>query len=67
MDDYDEDTEYVNLALMSQSGTPQINYVAEWKNKIRIETARTMLGESKLPTYFQAEAVNTPCYINIFL
>ena len=34
----------------------------ERKNRSLIEAARTMLEESKLPTYFWAEAVNTAYY-----
>ncbi|GJV81910.1 putative ribonuclease H-like domain-containing protein [Tanacetum coccineum] len=33
------------------------------KNMILIEAARTMLADSKLPTTFWAEAVNTACYV----
>nr|GEX49376.1 hypothetical protein [Tanacetum cinerariifolium] len=36
---------------------------AERKNKTLIEAARTMLADSKLPTTFWAEAVNTACYV----
>ena len=32
------------------------------KNRTLIEATRTMLEESKLPTYFWAEAINTACY-----
>ena len=42
--------------------TPQQNGVVERKNRTLIEAARTMLEESKLPTYFWAEAINTACY-----
>ncbi|GJR26208.1 ribonuclease H-like domain-containing protein [Tanacetum coccineum] len=38
------------------------NGVAERRNKTLIE-ARTMLADSKLPTTFWAEAVNTACYV----
>ncbi|GJZ86178.1 ribonuclease H-like domain-containing protein [Tanacetum coccineum] len=41
--------------------TPQQNGVAERKNRTLIEAARTMLADSKLPTTFWAEAVNTAC------
>ncbi|GJV09658.1 putative ribonuclease H-like domain-containing protein [Tanacetum coccineum] len=37
--------------------------VAERKNKTLIEAARTMLVDSKLPTTFWAEVVNTACYV----
>ncbi|GKB79477.1 putative ribonuclease H-like domain-containing protein [Tanacetum coccineum] len=47
----------------SVARTPQQNRVAERKNKTLIETARTMLGDSKLPITFWAEAVNIACYI----
>ncbi|GJX76333.1 ribonuclease H-like domain-containing protein [Tanacetum coccineum] len=43
--------------------TPQQNGVAERKNRTLIEVARTMLADSKLPTTFWAEAVNTACYV----
>ncbi|GJV98352.1 ribonuclease H-like domain-containing protein [Tanacetum coccineum] len=39
------------------------NDVAERKNRTLIEAARTMLVDSKLPTIFWAEAVNTACYV----
>nr|GEX30583.1 hypothetical protein [Tanacetum cinerariifolium] len=47
----------------SVARTPQQNGVAERKTKTLIETARTMLADSKLPTTFWAEAVNTACYV----
>ncbi|GKE21689.1 retrovirus-related pol polyprotein from transposon TNT 1-94, partial [Tanacetum coccineum] len=43
--------------------TPQQNGVAESINKTLIEAAKTMLADSKLPTTFWAEAVNTACYV----
>ncbi|GJV13883.1 ribonuclease H-like domain-containing protein [Tanacetum coccineum] len=43
--------------------TPQQNRVAERKNRTLIEAARTMLADSKLPTTFWAEVVNTACYV----
>ncbi|XP_063941275.1 uncharacterized protein LOC135149479 [Daucus carota subsp. sativus] len=46
----------------SAARTPQQNGVVERKNRTLIEAARTMLEESKLPTYFWAEAVKTACY-----
>ncbi|GJT90315.1 ribonuclease H-like domain-containing protein [Tanacetum coccineum] len=39
------------------------NGVAERKNRTLIEAVRTMLVDSKLPTTFWAEAVNTTCYV----
>ncbi|GJW70909.1 putative ribonuclease H-like domain-containing protein [Tanacetum coccineum] len=47
------------------SMTPQQNRVAERKNRTLIEAAKTMLADSKLPTTFWAEAVNTACYVQI--
>ncbi|GJU14023.1 putative ribonuclease H-like domain-containing protein [Tanacetum coccineum] len=47
----------------SVARTPQQNRVAERKNRTLIEAARTMLADSKLPTTFWAEAVNTACYV----
>ncbi|GJU52826.1 putative ribonuclease H-like domain-containing protein [Tanacetum coccineum] len=43
--------------------TPQQNGVAERRNRILIEAARTMLADSKLPTTFWVEAVSTACYV----
>nr|GEV98514.1 hypothetical protein [Tanacetum cinerariifolium] len=43
--------------------TPQQNGVAETKNKTLIKAARTMLADSKLPTTFWGEAVNTAYYV----
>ncbi|GJT03870.1 putative ribonuclease H-like domain-containing protein [Tanacetum coccineum] len=63
---------YVNFKTMNKLGikrefsvarTPQQNGVAERKNRTLIEAARTMLADSKLPTTFWAEAVNTACYV----
>ncbi|GKD99945.1 ribonuclease H-like domain-containing protein, partial [Tanacetum coccineum] len=36
---------------------------AERRNRTLIEAARTMLADSKLPTTFWEEAVNTACYV----
>ncbi|GKD41345.1 ribonuclease H-like domain-containing protein [Tanacetum coccineum] len=47
----------------SVARTPQQNGVAERRNRTLIEAARTMLVDSKLPTTFWAEAVNTVCYV----
>ncbi|GKB16743.1 retrovirus-related pol polyprotein from transposon TNT 1-94, partial [Tanacetum coccineum] len=52
-----------NLVDHSVARTPQQNGVAERRNKTLIEAARTMLADSKLPTTFWAEAVNTACYV----
>ncbi|GJR62623.1 putative ribonuclease H-like domain-containing protein [Tanacetum coccineum] len=46
---------------ISVARTPQQNGVAEWKNRTLIEAAKTILADSKLPTTFWAEAVNTAC------
>ncbi|GJW48469.1 putative ribonuclease H-like domain-containing protein [Tanacetum coccineum] len=47
----------------SVARTPQQNGVAERKNRTLIKAARTMLADSKSPTTFWAEAVNTACYV----
>nr|GEZ02490.1 hypothetical protein [Tanacetum cinerariifolium] len=47
----------------SVARTPRQNRVAERRNRILIEAAKTMLADSKLPTTFWAEAVNTACYV----
>nr|GFA36711.1 ribonuclease H-like domain-containing protein [Tanacetum cinerariifolium] len=43
--------------------TPQQNKVAERRNRTLIKATKTMLVDSKLPTTFWAEAVNTACYV----
>nr|GEU39940.1 ribonuclease H-like domain, reverse transcriptase, RNA-dependent DNA polymerase [Tanacetum cinerariifolium] len=43
--------------------TPQQNEVAERRNRTLIEAARTLLADSKLPTTFWTEVVNTACYV----
>nr|GFA65829.1 putative ribonuclease H-like domain-containing protein [Tanacetum cinerariifolium] len=47
----------------SVARTPQQNGVAKRKYRTLIEAAMTMLADSKLPTTFWAEAVNTACYV----
>ncbi|GJR96790.1 putative ribonuclease H-like domain-containing protein [Tanacetum coccineum] len=51
------------LRQYSVARTPQQNGVAERRNRTLIEAARTILADSKLPTTFWAEAVNTACYV----
>ncbi|GJV77305.1 putative ribonuclease H-like domain-containing protein [Tanacetum coccineum] len=47
----------------SVARTLQQNGVAERKNRTLIEAAMTVLADSKLPTTFWAEVVNTACYV----
>ncbi|GJU58098.1 zinc finger BED domain-containing protein RICESLEEPER 2-like protein [Tanacetum coccineum] len=47
----------------SVARTPQQNGVAERRNGTLIEAGGTMLADSKLPTTFWAEVVNTACYV----
>ncbi|GJV89486.1 retrovirus-related pol polyprotein from transposon TNT 1-94 [Tanacetum coccineum] len=54
----EDDAEKRSLELNSSQ-----NGVAERKNRTLIEAARTLLADSKLPTTFWAEAVNTACYV----
>ncbi|GKB81267.1 putative ribonuclease H-like domain-containing protein [Tanacetum coccineum] len=51
------------LRQFSVARTPQQNGVVERRNRILIEAVRTMLADSKLPTTFLAEVVNTACYV----
>nr|GEX28679.1 hypothetical protein [Tanacetum cinerariifolium] len=51
------------LGQFSVARTPQQNKVAERRNRRQIEVAKTPLADSKLPTTFWAEAVNTACYV----
>nr|GEX01595.1 retrovirus-related Pol polyprotein from transposon TNT 1-94 [Tanacetum cinerariifolium] len=56
------------LRQFSVARTPQQNRVDERRNMTLIEAAWTMLADSKLPTTFCAEAVNTACCVqNIVL
>nr|GEU90207.1 putative ribonuclease H-like domain-containing protein [Tanacetum cinerariifolium] len=50
------------LRQFSVARTPQQNVVATRRNMTLIEAARTMLADSKLPTFW-AEAVNIACYV----
>ncbi|GJU92634.1 putative ribonuclease H-like domain-containing protein [Tanacetum coccineum] len=56
----DNGTEFKN-SVMNQFC--EMKGVAERRNRTLIEAARTMLVDSKLPTTFWAEAVNTACYV----
>ncbi|GKC87167.1 ribonuclease H-like domain-containing protein, partial [Tanacetum coccineum] len=49
--------------IIGKAQTPKQNGVPERRNRILIKVARTMLADSKLPTTFWAEAVNTACYV----
>nr|GEX19077.1 hypothetical protein [Tanacetum cinerariifolium] len=72
---YDNETEFKNreinqfcemkgiLRQFSVARTPQQNRVSEKRNKILIEAARTKLADTKLPTTFWAETINTTCYV----
>ncbi|GKB60384.1 uncharacterized mitochondrial protein-like protein [Tanacetum coccineum] len=51
------------LRQFSIARTPQQNGIAKRRNRTLIEAARTMLVDSKLPTTFWAEAINTACYV----
>ncbi|GKD53917.1 retrovirus-related pol polyprotein from transposon TNT 1-94, partial [Tanacetum coccineum] len=51
------------LRQFSVAGNPQQNGVVEMRNRTLIEGVRTMLVDSKLPTTFWAEAVNTAYYV----
>ncbi|GJX81578.1 putative ribonuclease H-like domain-containing protein [Tanacetum coccineum] len=51
------------LRQFSVARTPQQNGVAKRRNRRLFEAARTMLADSKLPTTFWAEVVNTSCYV----
>ncbi|GKD33034.1 putative ribonuclease H-like domain-containing protein, partial [Tanacetum coccineum] len=71
----DNETEFKNRVMsdfykkkgikreFSVARTTQQNGIAERRNMTLIEAARIMLSDSKLPTTFWAEAVNTACYV----
>ncbi|GJT42762.1 ribonuclease H-like domain-containing protein [Tanacetum coccineum] len=63
---YLTDYEEIDGGYVTFRGNPKgekIKGKAERKNRTLIEAARTMLADSKLPTTFWAEAVNTACYV----
>ncbi|GJS18585.1 putative ribonuclease H-like domain-containing protein [Tanacetum coccineum] len=51
------------LIQYSVAKTPQQNGIAKRRNRTLIKAARSMLADSKLPTTFWTEAVNTACYM----
>ncbi|GJY32213.1 putative ribonuclease H-like domain-containing protein [Tanacetum coccineum] len=51
------------LRQYSVARIPQQNGVTERRNRTLIDAARTIIADSKLPTTFWAEAVNTACYV----
>ncbi|GKD70429.1 putative ribonuclease H-like domain-containing protein [Tanacetum coccineum] len=51
------------LRQFSIARTPHQIGVGERKNRTLIKAARPMLADSKLPTTFWAEAINTACYV----
>nr|GEV59834.1 hypothetical protein [Tanacetum cinerariifolium] len=53
----------VIIRQYSVARTPQQNKVVEKRNRTLTEAARTMLADSKMPTTFLGEAVNTACYV----
>ncbi|GJX81022.1 ribonuclease H-like domain-containing protein [Tanacetum coccineum] len=54
---------HINFKNINKLVKGNLNGIAERKNKTLIEAGRTMLVDSKLPTTFWAEAVNTACYV----
>ncbi|KAI3821373.1 hypothetical protein L1987_08940 [Smallanthus sonchifolius] len=51
------------VKIISAPRTPPQNGVAERRNRTLIESARSMLADSKLPLIFWVEAVSTACYV----
>ncbi|GJW33369.1 putative ribonuclease H-like domain-containing protein [Tanacetum coccineum] len=54
---------HTNFKNMNKLVRENLNGVAERRNRTLIEVVRTMLVNSKLPTTFWAEVVNTACYV----
>ncbi|GJR15381.1 ribonuclease H-like domain-containing protein [Tanacetum coccineum] len=61
------DYEEIDGGYVAFGGNPKggkiTGKVAKRRNMTLIEAAKTMLADSKLPTTFWAEAVNTACYV----
>ncbi|GJU53611.1 retrovirus-related pol polyprotein from transposon TNT 1-94 [Tanacetum coccineum] len=51
--------------IIGKARTPQQKGFAKRRNMTLIKAAKTMLADSKLPTTFWAEAVNTDCYVYV--
>ncbi|GJY34587.1 putative ribonuclease H-like domain-containing protein, partial [Tanacetum coccineum] len=63
---YKHNSASITLKKFDYISNPQMDLYdngTERKNRTLIEAARTMLADSKLPTTFWAEAVNTACYV----
>ncbi|GKC22020.1 retrovirus-related pol polyprotein from transposon TNT 1-94 [Tanacetum coccineum] len=62
---YLTDYEEIDGGYVAFGGNPKGGKITgkERRNKTLIEAARTVLVDSKLPTTFWAEAVNTACYV----
>ncbi|GJZ49430.1 putative ribonuclease H-like domain-containing protein [Tanacetum coccineum] len=64
---YLTDFEEIDEGYVAFGGNPKggkiTGRVAKRRNMTLIEAAKTMLADSKLPTTFWAEAVNTTCYM----
>ncbi|GJU90598.1 ribonuclease H-like domain-containing protein [Tanacetum coccineum] len=52
-----------NVKSLMKKSFCLVNGIAERRNRTLIEAARTLLVDTKLPTTFWAEAVNTACYV----
>ncbi|GJY48953.1 putative ribonuclease H-like domain-containing protein [Tanacetum coccineum] len=57
--------DYKVKVIRSDNGTEfkNSNGIAKKRNRTLVEAARTMLVDSKFPTTFRVEAVNTACYV----
>nr|GEW61772.1 hypothetical protein [Tanacetum cinerariifolium] len=70
----DKGTEFLNNTLhtyfasegilhqTSVARTPKQNSIVERRNRTLVEAARTMLSAAKVPLFFWAEAIATPCF-----
>lgn len=56
-------TKYGIRRELTWSYTPEQNGVAEWKNRVIMESARAMLNEKDMPLSYWAKAILTTFYV----
>ena len=52
---------FINLLILTLHN--KMGYVAEWKNRLLVETARTLLLQHIVPQHFKGDTILTVCYL----